>query len=110
MPARRWAAAWPNAARSAPCSRAWRAFKLDAPPERIEVYDNSHIQGRRAIGAMVAAGPEGFNKNAYRKFNIKTEGAAGDDFAMMREVMSRRFGRALRRIPTATTSTGPTCC
>ena len=76
-----------------------RVFGLDAPPERIEVYDNSHIQGTAAIGAMVVAGPEGFNKNAYRKFNIKTEGAAGDDFAMMREVMSRRFGRALRENP-----------
>ena len=62
-----------------------RVFGLDAPPERIEVYDNSHIQGTAAIGAMIVAGPEGFTKNAYRKFNIKTEGAAGDDFAMMRE-------------------------
>lgn len=76
-----------------------RVFGLDAPPERIEVYDNSHIQGTAAIGAMVVAGPEGFNKNAYRKFNIKTEGAAGDDFAMMREVMTRRFGRALKENP-----------
>ncbi|WP_425068322.1 excinuclease ABC subunit UvrC [Reyranella sp.] len=76
-----------------------RVFGLDAPPERIEIYDNSHIQGTAAIGAMVVAGPEGFNKNAYRKFNIKTEGAAGDDFAMMREVMSRRFGRALKENP-----------
>ena len=76
-----------------------RVFGLDAPPDRIEIYDNSHIQGTAAIGAMVVAGPEGFNKNAYRKFNIKTEGAAGDDFAMMREVMSRRFGRALKENP-----------
>lgn len=76
-----------------------RVFGLDAPPERIEIYDNSHIQGTAAIGAMVVAGPEGFNKNAYRKFNIKTEGAAGDDFAMMREVMTRRFGRALKENP-----------
>ncbi|WP_369408280.1 excinuclease ABC subunit UvrC [Reyranella humidisoli] len=76
-----------------------RVFGLDAPPERIEVYDNSHIQGTAAIGAMIVAGPEGFNKNAYRKFNIKTEGAAGDDFAMMREVMTRRFGRALKENP-----------
>jgi excinuclease ABC subunit C len=76
-----------------------RVFGLDAPPERIEVYDNSHIQGTAAIGAMIVAGPDGFIKNAYRKFNIKTEGAAGDDFAMMREVMSRRFGRALRENP-----------
>jgi excinuclease ABC subunit C len=76
-----------------------RVFGLDAAPERIEVYDNSHIQGTAAIGAMIVAGPEGFNKNAYRKFNIKTEGAAGDDFAMMREVMTRRFGRALKENP-----------
>ena len=76
-----------------------RVFGLDAPPERIEVYDNSHIQGTAAVGAMVVAGSDGFIKNAYRKFNIKTEGAAGDDFAMMREVMSRRFGRALKENP-----------
>ena len=76
-----------------------RVFGLDGPPERIEVYDNSHIQGSAPIGAMIVAGPEGFIKNSYRKFNIKTEGAAGDDFAMMREVMSRRFGRALKENP-----------
>jgi excinuclease ABC subunit C len=76
-----------------------RVFALDTPPERIEVYDNSHIQGTAPIGAMVVAGPDGFIKNAYRKFNIKTEGAAGDDFAMMREVMTRRFGRALKENP-----------
>ena len=76
-----------------------RIFGLEAAPERIEVYDNSHIQGAAAIGAMIVAGPDGFIKNSYRKFNIKTEGAAGDDFAMMREVMSRRFGRALKENP-----------
>jgi excinuclease ABC subunit C len=76
-----------------------RVFGLDGPPERIEIYDNSHIQGSAPIGAMVVAGPDGFTKNAYRKFNIKTEGAAGDDFAMMREVLTRRFGRALREDP-----------
>jgi excinuclease ABC subunit C len=76
-----------------------RVFGLESPPERIEIYDNSHIQGTAPIGAMVVAGPDGFIKNAYRKFNIKTEGAAGDDFAMMREVLSRRFGRALREDP-----------
>jgi excinuclease ABC subunit C len=76
-----------------------RVFKLDAPPERIEIYDNSHIQGAAPIGAMVVAGADGFIKNSYRKFNIKTEGAAGDDFAMMREVLSRRFGRALKENP-----------
>jgi excinuclease ABC subunit C len=76
-----------------------RVFNLDGPPERIEIYDNSHIQGSAPIGAMVVAGPDGFTKNSYRKFNIKTEGAAGDDFAMMREVLTRRFGRALREDP-----------
>src|SRR4029453_8803315 len=76
-----------------------RVFGLDGPPERIEIYDNSHIQGSAPIGAMIVAGPDGFIKNSYRKFNIKTEGAAGDDFAMMREVLSRRFGRALKENP-----------
>ncbi len=76
-----------------------RVFGLDAAPERIEVYDNSHIQGSAAIGAMIVAGPDGFIKNGYRKFNIKGEGVAGDDFAMMREVMNRRFGRALKENP-----------
>jgi len=73
---------------------------LEAPPERIEIYDNSHIQGANAYGALVVAGPEGFVKAAYRQFGIKTEaGAAGDDFGMMREVLTRRFGRALREDP-----------
>ncbi len=76
-----------------------RLFGLDGPPERIEIYDNSHIQGSAPVGAMVVAGPDGFIKNSYRKFNIKTEGAAGDDFAMMREVLTRRFGRALKEDP-----------
>jgi len=76
-----------------------RVFGLDSAPERIEIYDNSHIQGSAPVGAMVVAGPDGFIKNAYRKFNIKTEGAAGDDFAMMREVLSRRFSRALKEDP-----------
>ncbi|WP_284124789.1 excinuclease ABC subunit UvrC [Parerythrobacter aestuarii] len=65
-------------------------LELDAPPERIEIYDNSHIQGAKAVGAMVVAGPEGFLKNQYRKFNIR-EAQSNDDFAMMREVMQRRF-------------------
>ena len=69
-------------------------FELEAPPQRIEVYDNSHIQGTNAVGAMIVAGPEGFIRNAYRKFNIKrSETTPGDDFAMMREVLERRFGR-----------------
>ncbi|MCC6829349.1 MAG: excinuclease ABC subunit UvrC [Novosphingobium sp.] len=69
-------------------------FELSEPPQRIEVYDNSHIQGTNALGAMVVAGPEGFIKGQYRKFNIKTA-QTNDDFAMMREVMARRFGRAM---------------
>lgn len=75
-------------------------FDLDSPPDRIEIYDNSHIQGSNALGAMVVAGPEGFRKNAYRKFNIKrSETAPGDDFAMMREVLERRFARAQKEDP-----------
>jgi excinuclease ABC subunit C len=72
------------------------AFGLDAPPERIEVYDNSHIQGAHAVGAMIVAGPEGFIKNAYRKFNMKAPLTPGDDYAMMHEVLTRRFARAVR--------------
>ncbi|MFV3075841.1 excinuclease ABC subunit UvrC [Niveispirillum fermenti] len=75
------------------------AFGLPEPPRRIEVYDNSHIQSAHAIGAMIVAGPDGFIKNAYRKFTIRAEGAAGDDFAMMREVFTRRFERALKEDP-----------
>ncbi len=72
-------------------------FGLEEPPERIEVYDNSHIQGTNALGGMFVAGPDGFMKNSYRKFNIKSdETAPGDDFAMMREVMHRRFKRLLK--------------
>jgi excinuclease ABC subunit C len=69
-------------------------FDLAASPQRIEVYDNSHIQGSHAVGGMIVAGPEGFLKNCYRKFNIKnTEITPGDDFGMMREVLQRRFAR-----------------
>lgn len=72
-------------------------FGLAKPPVRIEVYDNSHIMGTNAVGAMVVAGPEGFVKNQYRKFNIRsTEITPGDDFGMMREVMKRRFSRLLK--------------
>jgi excinuclease ABC subunit C len=74
-------------------------FGLDAPPERIEVYDNSHVQGTNAVGAMVVAGPQGFVKAAYRQFTIRAEGAAGDDYAMMREVLTRRFARAVKEDP-----------
>jgi excinuclease ABC subunit C len=69
---------------------------LPHPPRRIEVYDNSHIQGSNAVGAMIVAGPDGFIKNQYRKFNIRSEGLTpGDDYAMMREVLQRRFKRLL---------------
>jgi excinuclease ABC subunit C len=69
---------------------------LPQPPRRIEVYDNSHIQGSNAVGAMIVAGPDGFIKNQYRKFNIRSEGLTpGDDYAMMREVLQRRFKRLL---------------
>ncbi len=92
-----------------------RVFDLDAPPSRIEIYDNSHIQGAKPVGAMVVAGAEGLNKKAYRTFNIKggaVEGdsadmsppalpaiSPGDDYAMMREVLTRRFTRALKEDP-----------
>lgn len=72
-------------------------FELENPPERIEIYDNSHIQGTNAVGGMVVAGPEGFIKKSYRKFNIKSETLTpGDDFGMMREVLGRRFTRLLK--------------
>ena len=72
-------------------------FGLEQTPERIEVYDNSHIQGAKAVGGMIVAGPEGFMKSQYRKFNIKNaDMAAGDDYAMMREVLTRRFTRLLK--------------
>ena len=72
-------------------------FGLDKPPRRIEVYDNSHIMGTNAVGAMIVAGPEGFVKNQYRKFNIRsTDITPGDDFGMMREVMERRFSRLIK--------------
>jgi excinuclease ABC subunit C len=106
-----------------------QALGLDAPPQRIEVYDNSHIQGSHAVGAMIVAGPEGFIKSAYRKFTIRGDGTGeraaenglaeaieasaepapppasgrltpGDDYGMMREVLSRRFARALKEDPT----------
>jgi excinuclease ABC subunit C len=66
-------------------------FGLESPPERIEVYDNSHISGTHALGAMIVVGPEGFQKNAYRKFNMDDDVKPGDDFAMMRQMLSRRF-------------------
>jgi len=78
------------------------SFGLPRPPRRIEVYDNSHIQGSNAVGAMIVAGPEGFRKNQYRKFNIKSaELTPGDDYGMMREVLTRRFKRLLTEAPRA---------
>ena len=75
-------------------------FELPEPPDRIEIYDNSHIQGTNALGAMVVAGPEGFRKGQYRKFNIKdAKTIPGDDFGMMREVFGRRFARAQAEDP-----------
>ena len=72
-------------------------FGLATTPRRIEVYDNSHIMGTNAVGAMIVAGPEGFVKNQYRKFNIRsTDITPGDDFGMMREVMQRRFSRLVK--------------
>nr|WP_232366661.1 excinuclease ABC subunit UvrC [Alteripontixanthobacter muriae] len=73
-------------------------FELPEVPQRIEIYDNSHIQGSKAVGAMVVAGPEGFIKNQYRKFNIRSA-QTNDDFGMMREVMERRFSRAMKDDP-----------
>jgi excinuclease ABC subunit C len=76
------------------------SFGLARPPRRIEVYDNSHIQGTNAVGAMIVAGPEGLRKNQYRKFNIKAADITpGDDFGMMREVLTRRFKRLLNEKP-----------
>ncbi|AXI45280.1 excinuclease ABC subunit C [Sulfitobacter sp. SK012] len=84
------------------------AFDLETPPDRIEVYDNSHIQGAFAVGAMVVAGPEGMIKNQYRKFNIRGENLTpGDDFGMMKEVLTRRFKRLLKEDPERTSGTWP---
>ncbi|KRW97807.1 excinuclease ABC subunit UvrC [Paracoccus sp. PXZ] len=84
------------------------ALDLPAVPQRIEVYDNSHIQGTNAVGGMVVAGPEGWIKSQYRKFNIKgTEITPGDDFGMMKEVLTRRFSRLLKEDPDRQTDTWP---
>lgn len=85
-----------------------KAFDLPATPRRIEVYDNSHIMGTNAVGGMIVAGPDGFIKNQYRKFNIKgTEITPGDDFGMMREVLTRRFTRLLKEDPDRQTEAWP---
>ena len=87
------------------------ALELDEPPSRIEIYDNSHIQGAFPVGAMVVATPDGFVKPAYRKFNMRNEGKYavqdGDDFAMMRQMISRRFERALKEDPNRKTANWP---
>ncbi|MGR3661168.1 MAG: excinuclease ABC subunit UvrC [Paracoccaceae bacterium] len=84
------------------------AFNLDAPPKRIEVYDNSHIQGAHAVGGMIVTGPEGFIKSQYRKFNIRGEDLTpGDDFGMMKEVLTRRFTRLQKEDPDRKGDTWP---
>lgn len=76
------------------------AMGLEGRPNRVEVYDNSHVQGAHAVGGMIVAGPEGFEKSGYRKFNIKNEDLTpGDDFGMMKEVLTRRFARLLKEDP-----------
>ncbi|MBB4796522.1 excinuclease ABC subunit C [Brevundimonas bullata] len=86
-----------NSATSKILDEVCEAFGLDARPERIEVYDNAHIQGTNAVGGMIVAGPEGFRKNQYRKFNIRGDDLTpGDDYGMMREVMRRRFGKMVK--------------
>ena len=82
-------------------------FGLAQRPERIEVYDNSHIQGASALGAMIVAGPEGFVKNQYRKFNMKREEFNGDDFAMMKAMIRRRFARMLQEREEPTEQVAP---
>ncbi|MDG1458646.1 MAG: excinuclease ABC subunit UvrC [Pseudoprimorskyibacter sp.] len=84
------------------------AFDLDTPPRRIEVYDNSHIQGTNAVGGMIVAGPEGFEKGQYRKFNIRGDDLTpGDDFGMMKEVLTRRFKRLHKEDPERTKGMWP---
>ncbi len=82
-------------------------FGLKAAPRRIEVYDNSHIQGSNPVGAMIVAGPDGFVKNQYRKFNMRDERAAGDDYGMMREMLERRFKRLIAEAPKAAAPPSP---
>jgi excinuclease ABC subunit C len=84
------------------------AFDLDDAPKRIEVFDNSHIQGAHAVGAMIVSGPDGFLKNQYRKFNIRGDDLIpGDDFGMMKEVMTRRFTRLIKEDPERTSESWP---
>jgi excinuclease ABC subunit C len=84
------------------------SFGLEQPPRRIEVYDNSHIQGAHAVGAMIVAGPDGFEKSHYRKFNIKgADLTPGDDFGMMTEMLTRRFQRLVKEDPDRNTAAWP---
>ncbi|SLN66935.1 UvrABC system protein C [Aquimixticola soesokkakensis] len=84
------------------------AFDLDGPPQRIEVYDNSHIQGAHAVGGMIVSGPEGFVKSQYRKFDIRGDNLTpGDDFGMMKEVLTRRFARLQKEDPDRKTDMWP---
>ena len=101
MRRRRWTGTSPKRQRKArSCATSPIRSSLADVPKRIEVYDNSHIMGTNATGAMIVAGPEGFRKNSYRKFNIKRpETQPGDDFAMMREVLERRFARLEKEDP-----------
>jgi excinuclease ABC subunit C len=88
------------------------AFGMAKPPRRVEVYDNSHIMGTNAVGAMIVAGKDGFMKSHYRTFNISTDTIAGDDFGMMREVLQRRFARLAKESgtsPTTATDSPPPC-
>ena len=86
-------------------------FELDAPPTRIEIYDNSHIQGTNALGAMVVAGPDGFQKGQHRKFNMKDESITpGDDFAMMKAMLHRRFARLEAEDPDRESGNWPDLC
>ncbi|KPQ06719.1 MAG: excinuclease ABC subunit UvrC [Rhodobacteraceae bacterium HLUCCA12] len=97
-----------GAAQSRLLSGLAEAFELDAPPQRIEIYDNSHIQGAHAVGAMVVAGPEGFVKSQYRKYNIKGDALTpGDDFGMMKEVLRRRFEKLVQDDPGRENETWP---
>lgn len=82
-----------NAGQSALLAALGAAFGIETAPRRVEVYDNSHIMGTNAVGGMIVAGPDGFVKNQYRTFNISTDTIAGDDFGMMREVLTRRFAK-----------------
>jgi excinuclease ABC subunit C len=97
-PARRWRASWPTRRRRSRLLAALsQAFGLEGPLRRVEVYDNSHIMGTNAVGAMIVAGAQGFMKQHYRTWNIKSDAITpGDDYGMMREVLTRRFARLLK--------------